>query len=266
MASWAASLSATLLVGRWSAGMTRSESSHIIRPGDGFLPAAELLSAPRQNEGPCYPWPWVIKNVLIHSIFHLKEIPSHPPRFLMVRLNAALQSGERVFLKSVSLVSTTLFHTWINNIYYILLLFAHPSLSVFQQQTLSYSCAPRTCVFYVVLMCAMQQPLHLSTWFLMALSKLRMGEKGLKSPICSSSGQCEKMPYWDMCHCTCNERFQSNFFPRLPLAGAECIWSSNVCVKLQTACSGVSFLLGLSVFFVLLPKWGIWKKARAPFS
>lgn len=56
-----------------------------------------------------------------------------------------------------------------------------------------------------------------------------------------------------ICNTTCNKIFQSNFF-HLPLAGGECVWSSNVCVKLQTACSGVSFLLGFSVFFVLQPK------------
>lgn len=132
----------------------------------------------------------------------------------------------------------------------------------------SYSCASRTCIFNVVLICAVQQTLHWGTWFLASISKIenRGTFQGVGKSHLFGSGRCVKMSYWDMPHCTYNKSFQSNFFFHLPLAGAECVWSSDVCIKVQTACSGVSFLLGLSVFFVLLPKWGIWKKARSPLS
>lgn len=50
-------------------------------------------------------------------------------------------------------------------------------LLAFQQQALSYSCATRTRIFCVFLICAMQQPLHLSTQFLTSHSRIENGGK-----------------------------------------------------------------------------------------
>lgn len=204
-----------------------------------------------------------------HFSFKNRSPYPHPISYGLIKCCSLVWGVCMWHLKSVPLGKYN-FISYLNKhhlLYFVVLCILFP-LMAFQQQTLSYSHAPRTCIFCVFLICATQQSLHLSTWALTSLRKIENGEnfKGLKSPVCLSSGRCEKMSYWDMRHCTCNKSFQSNFFFNLPLAGAECIWSSNVCVKSQTACSGVSFLLGLSVFFVLLPKWDIWKKARAPLS